>query len=253
MITTSGDQTIGTLIATQLGGFVAIGVGGSVPNVNDEELDFEVLRLPIRSRTYDANTRTVTYTSTVPENMELVIAEVGIVSAPAITPSSGMITAFSEDEMWTGGTQTTVNSRVGGSGLNIALETVSSIESNKSALSDIKLTDQIQVAYHGAGGSVEVRFENTPTDYYGFTFTPAAGYNVYKIPVGQMTKVGGPDLSGALGVTIIHSGSGSVTMDAIRINSKIDDERLLVRQRFVTPYTKIEGMPLDIEIPVVIN
>ena len=121
------------------------------------------------------------------------------------------------------------------------------------ALSNVRQSDVFQVAYFGAGGSVEIRIKNTEEDYYRYTFTPVAGYNVSSAAISALIKVGNPDLASASGLQVTHSGSGSVILDGIRVHSPEENDNLILRQRFTTPFKKVVGMPLDIEVPMVIN
>ena len=142
---------------------------------------------------------------------------------------------------------------MGEAALHIALGTATMDGAPQVALSNVRQSDIFQVAYFGAGGSVEIRIKNTEEDYYRYTFTPVAGYNVSSAAISALIKVGNPDLASASGLQVTHSGSGSVILDGIRVHSPEENDNLILRQRFTTPFKKVVGMPLDIEVPMVIN
>lgn len=254
MITNEGKVMFGEALAAGVGGFIAIGVSQTAPTADDVALGFEVIRVPVRTAEYDVAGGRVVYSATVPEHLGLKIGEVGLVSTASSSQSSGIVTSFDPSfEDWSTGTWVTDNVRVGSEGLRLSGQTSASFGALRESLLDVRAADTVQVAYHGAGGDVEVRLVNTDDDYFSFTFPAGTGYNVRSIPVRDLTAVGEPNISSTSGVVVIHSGTGSVTMDAIRVNSPGEAESLAVRQRFTQLYTKTEGMPLDIDIPVVIQ
>lgn len=253
MITDSGSNAIGRLLADGLGAYIAVGVGASAPAPGDEALDFEVYRAPVRARSYDAATGTVTYAATIPDSLAMRIAEVGLLTSSAVTAASGIITEFNDElEVWEGGEFVTDGVRVSDTGLRLAVGNAFTDAGNRVAFQGAKLSDALQVAYIGAGGQVEVRFENSPDDYHSFKFTPVNGYNVASVQLRSLERTGSPDLNSSTGIRVLHTGSGNVVLDAIRVRSTMEEESLLVRQRFTQLYTKVEGMPLDIEVPVVV-
>lgn len=251
MITTAGSAAVGRLLADGLAGYIAVGSGTAVPTVDDERLEFEVYRAPIRSRSYDPNTRTIVYTATVPDDVALTVNEVALVGSSYSTLPGGFIANFdSGSEEWDGGNWVEENIRVGDEGLNIAASTASSTGATRVALSSTGKSDSVQVAYFGAGGNVEVRLTNTDTDYFSMTFPAGSGHGVFTIPIHALTVVGEPEIISVNGVTVIHTGAGSVTMDAIKVTPMIADEDIVVRQRFTPGRKKIAGMPMDIEVPL---
>lgn len=251
MITTGGSAAIGNTIAQMLSANIAVGVGESTPAVGDTGLDFEVYRGPVRVRSYDATTKRVVLAATIPEDIDVSISEIGLFTGES--EAGGIVTSFdSMMEQWDVSTWTDLNNRVGGSALEVSMTTANLDSTGSVALSNIQQSDMFQVAYHGAGGAVEVRIKNTDEDYYMFNFTPQTGYNIASTPVSALTKVGSPDLASSNGVSVTHSGSGSVTMDAIKIDSATDGDTLIARQ-VITPVKKVPGRPLDIEIALVIN
>jgi hypothetical protein len=251
MITAAGENAIGAALAYNLGTHIAVGVGSTAPTLNDKQLNFEVARAEVRTRSYDPTTNALIFTATLPDHLDIFINEVALLSTPFGNPTGGIVTKFDQSlEDWTGGTFTTNNVRVGATGLTVALGTASTSAGTRVALTESAQSDIFQVAFFGAGGTVEVRLTNSTTDYHAFTFPATAGYNVVSVPVHTMTKTGTPDLASANGVTIVHSDSGSVTMDAIRISSEQATDTIVVRQTFAPAQRKVAGMPLDIEIPL---
>ena len=253
MITDAGKLVAGRTLAAGLGTHIAVGVGSGAPTVGDTDLEFEVYRSEIRIRSYDPETQRVVLAATVPNDIELIISEVALLTTPSESGTIGMLTSFADDlAAWTGGTVETDNMRVSSSGLTVALGTASMNSGRFNDMANIQQSDYIDVAYFGAGGNVEIKLKNTDTDYYTFSFPVQAGYNIYSVPVYDLTATGTPMLNSVVGMDITHSGTGSVTMDAVRVRSEIGDETLVLRQVLTEPFHKIEGMPLDIEVPVVI-
>lgn len=252
MILESGKDAIGMTLARSLMPYAVIGVGSSAVSASDTQLDFEVLRVPTRAANYDAATKTITYTATIPAELELSLSEIGLVSLISGNTSSGIITTFDETvEQWTGGSWVTNGVRIGSTGLNVSAATVKTLDQRPMSV-ELTNGDTLQVAYYGAGGSVEVRLNNTDADYLSFSFTPTAGHNVASTPISAMTRTGDVNLASINGITVVHSGSGSVTMDGIKVSAPVGDDVLIVRQKLAANYSKIAGMPLDIEIPVVL-
>lgn len=251
MITVSGDVAIGRLLSESLGSYIAVGCGTGTPSPNDERLDFEVYRAPIRSRSYDPTTKTVVYAATIPDSIALTVNEVGLMFANHSILPGGFIAMFDQDaEEWSAGEWVSTNVRVGVEGLNISGDTAVTTGATRVALTTTGKSDLIQVAYFGAGGQAEVRLTNTDTDYFSMTFPTANGFGVYNIPIHELAIVGDPEIVSVQGVTVIHSGSGSVTMDSIRVTPTAFDEDLILRQRFAPGHKKVPGMPLDIEVPI---
>lgn len=251
MITTSGSAAVGNLLANSLGGYIAVGVGSNAPTVNDERLAFETYRVPIRSRSYDPTTKVVTFTATIPDSVEFYLAEAALVDSPLDAPGGGFVVMFDPSfEEWSAGSWESENSRVGTGVLSISAETATAIGGTRVGLASSGLSDLVQVAYHGNGGSVEVRLMSSDADYYSMNFSAGTGYNVATSPIHAMTKTGNPDVSSVSGVSVIHSGSGSVLMDAIRVTPVEEGEGVILRQTFEPGYRKIAGMPLDIEVPL---
>lgn len=254
MITNEGNNSIGRTLANYLGTHIVVGVGSGAEIPERDSLEFETYRAEVRVRSYDPTTKRLVFAATLPDSVVMNIAEVGLVSSANNTASESLVSSFDPAaEEWTGGTEASDNMRVGESGMTVALGTMSTVFNGRSALANAKASDTVQVAYFGAGGNVEVRFGNSDADYFSFSFPVGAGYRVASEQISQMTKTGAPDMSSITELTIIHSGSGSVTMDAIRVNSIEDNESLIVRQVFSELYRKSAGVPLDIEVPMYID
>lgn len=254
MITNQGNNVIGRALADFMGTHIVVGVGEDAATEEDSSLKFETYRAEVRVRSYDPTTGRIVYAATLPDHLTMNISEVGLVTSSASEFAGDLISTFDPSfEEWIGGTETSTNMRVGGVGRNVALGTASTTFYGRTALSNATIGDTIQVAYFGNGGNVEVRLGNSSTEYFSFNFPASAGYNVYSTLISSMTKTGSPDISSITEMSIIHSGTGSVTLDAIRVNSVNDEESMIVRQVFSTMYPKIAGVPLDIEVPVVIS
>jgi len=216
-------------------------------------LNFEVFRSRIRARSYDATTDNLVFTATIPDYLDVYVKEIALISSSSDADAS-IVTSFDEaTEQWEGGTFTTANARYGDDALLLSGVTASTYTDTRPALAGISLSDTIQVAYFGAGGTVDLRFNNTAEDYHSTTFTATSGYNVARIPVSSLVKAGVPDLASANGITITHAGTGSITLDAIRVSHASNDDTLIVRQLLPEAYRKPAGLPMDIELPMVVT
>lgn len=255
MITLAGHAETGRTIAYNLGSVIAVGVGSSEPSPGDTSLGFEVYRTDIRARSYDPNTGIVTFSATIPEDIEMNISEVGVLDSPEVsTSSSGLIAVFDEGvEEWSDGTWVTDNVRVSGSGLRVQAQTAETPSSMLVSLPETLNSDTIQIAYHGAGGTAEVRLKSTDEDYYTISFPVQSGYNVLSQRISDLDITGEPNINSIEGLSVTHSGSGSITMDAMRVHHLPSEEVLILRQKFSTVYHKSEGIPLDIDIPMEVD
>lgn len=254
MITNAGSGAIGRTLSEGLGGYIAIGVGNSAPQADGERLDFEVYRTEIRSRSYDATTKTIIYAATLPDSVEAFISEVAILTSPENTSAGGLIAVFDPtSEDWSTGEWVQTDIRVGEDGLKLANQVAATKGATRVSLATTGQADLVQIAYVGTGGNVEVMLMNTDEDYFSVSFSATLGYNVHTVPMHEMTVFGTPDINSVSGVAVSHSGVGSVVMDAIKVTPIQENESMLLRQLFSTPHRKASGMPLDIEIPVVID
>lgn len=252
MITDVGSLIVGRTLADNLGTHIAVGVGESVPSVGDTGLDFEVFRMPVRVRSYDPQSNTVVLAATMPESLDVVVSEVALLQSSSNAGSFGILENFSETSEWVNGSHETANMRIGGGGLRVSQEEASVSENSFGASSDLQNSGSVEVAYFGEGGDVEVRLKTGSTDYYSFSFTAEAGYNVYSVPVYNLAVTGEPMLNSINSMSVTHSGTGAVVLDAIRAKADYDDESVIIRQVFNQPFQKIEGMPTDVEISVVV-
>lgn len=247
MITSAGKNFVGNSLVNSLPGHIVAGCGNSAPDAANVVLDFEVVRVPVRYSNYDAATGLIHFIGTVPDTFTGYISEVGLVSSASTVSNAGVLASFIQDiEPWSGGTWTSQNSRVGGSALQ--LSGAAATLPDLSGLPTTKISDMLKVAYFGAGGTVEVRIENSSTDYYSTSFTAKAGYNVHTVVLSDMAETGSPFINSATSLNIIHSGTGNVQMDAIRVTPADQTEFLVVRQLLNPGFNKVAGMPLDIEV-----
>lgn len=255
MITLAGHAETGRTLAFNLGDTIAVGVGSADPSPGDTSLGFEVYRTEIRARSYDPSTGIVTISATVPADVAMSIAEVGILSSPeSAIASNGLLAVFNQAvEEWSGGDWVTANMRVSGNGLRVQAQTAHTASVMNVALSETRMSDKIQVAYFGEGGTAELRLRSTDEDYYSTTFPVTAGYNILSRRISDFTVTGEPSIHSIEGLSVIHSGSGSITLDAIRVQHIPAEEVLILRQKFTTVYHKAEGVPLDIDIPMEVN
>ena len=253
MITNEGRDAIGMTLATKTTSFVAVGIGSAEPAANDRQLGFEVVRAPVTTSSYDPATRTVTYKATLPSDAEFNMSEVALIASGHGDSAGDVLTSFDNTiEEWVGGTWVDTNVLIGTTGMSLSGDTATRTnpEGRSFRLSN---SDTVRVAYYGGGGNIEIRLGNTPTDYLSFSFAVEAGHNVEPQAVRDMTRTGSVSLESINSITVIHSGTGNVTMDAIRVTSEAEGETMMIRQKLASSYHKVAGMPLDIEIPLVVS
>lgn len=251
MITNSGRTAIGTALAEGLVGSVAIGIGVSDASVEDTHLDFETYRAEVRARAYDPISQSVIYSATIPSDISTKISEIGLFSATPGDIYGGFVSTFSEDaEDWTAGTWTEDNIRYGTTGLTVSQQTASTQSTVRQALVEARNSDIVQVAYHGTGGNVEIRLTGTDEDYFSMTFPVGNGYNVVSKKISELVPTGVPSVQAVSGITVIHSGTGNITLDAIRVTSDISGDNLIHRQKLAEVKSKAEGIPMDVDIPI---
>jgi hypothetical protein len=253
MIPTVGVAEAGRTLANYLGSHIAVGIGGTAPALADQNLQFEIWRGDITARAFDPDTRTVHFKTTIPAVLDMTVVETALIASDSNEIYSSLISAADADsETWAGGTWTATGVRMGDAGINLvaATATMTGVQVN---LSSFGPRDFIQMAYYAAtgGGTGTLTLYTTDTSYYRGTFTVAAGYNVVGFKVEDLVATNSPDLSNIEKITVAHSGAGSLTLDAIRaVRSEVNST--LVQRSVITPTVKRPGVPMDIEVSLVV-
>ena len=180
MILTNGKRAIGNTLSNALGTHIAIGIGGTLPTVADQYLEFEVWRGEINARAFDPDTNTVHWKTTIPAEFEGSVVEVALIAADLNEVHSMLITTAVEDvESWTGGTWTTEGIRMGPTGINVAAGTAT-LTGMTTNLSSFSPKDYFQMAYNAtvAGDTVTVTIYTDDANYITGNFTLSAGYHI---------------------------------------------------------------------------
>lgn len=277
MITASGRTFFKRYLANQgtaLAGALAIGVGSTAENLNDQALEFEYARVPIELTSYDFSTDRLVFKATLPSDVQGKVYEIGLWTDevnPGINGSgaSRILTTFdSATETWTNGTYDTTTVRIGDDSLKhtpAASATVESINATQNLdLGDYSNNDKFLIAYNCDNANtqtVAIRFYTDSSNYYSFsTSSPSAGYHVQSFTKGSATITGSPDWSDITQISVLTTaksgGAASVEYDGIRIED-VDTISptygLIARKVLSSPVTIEGGIEMDIEYALAVT
>jgi len=253
---------------------------------NDTRLGFEFYRMPIDIYSTDIQTQesstsyAVIYKATIPQEISLIISEVGIFPANRTSRNnfdSKFISNFSDNFAWLSNVQSnpefsTVGARIGdnvitftsGSGV---LRTYSSDIPNID-LSGYSANDTVSFAYYKNDNNlikIRIKFHSTTSDYFWADIVPQSGIG-YKITpdISMATffnnQVGVPDKTNIDFVSIeIHPTTGNTTSigaDGLRVNDEDTFDPtygLVSRATFETPLVKYTGRTVSVEYRLELN
>ncbi len=269
LLTTKGRQHILRYFSGQSQRFaegIALGVGNSAATLSDDSLEMEIVRAPISVVSPDYEESNLVFKATVPAEYMGTFKEAGLVSQFVNTYSgnyaSRMLVGFDPSlEPWpVDAVFSGTNARVGTEALTVSATATNTnsvkLEGLLVDLLGYSNLDAIKISYF-VGNNVDeigVRFLTTDSDYYEYTTTPDAGYNINVFNKSDMAAVGSPSWSTIVGfefvVTATSGGSASVDFDAVRIedtDSLNPDYFLISRTVLATPVVKSEPVDLDVE------
>lgn len=269
LITTAGRKAILDYMAgyvQRLAGSIPVGIGTTAATVNDKTLDFEVASASITLSSVDYAAGAVVYKAQLSAETACTIYEAGLRTLSSVDASSAqMLMDFDESDLWTVGTYSPTNSRIG-TALRVtspaSTSTTSSLGGIFYDLSDFNGVDEFSFAFRANNSfvsSVVLRLKTDATNYYSVSFpSPASGvYNIMTFAKSIMTVTGSPDWSNITSADIIVTstagGTGGVDFDALRIedvDSVREDNVLVSRAVLAAPITKVVGIPLDIEYAI---
>lgn len=239
MITDKGKELITRFLAGHSGvwaGALEFGVGNTAPTVSDESLEFPFIRVPVDYVDYDPSTYTVTIRAILPENVTGELHEVGVFSSedfPSQEQGHQLLLDYSgEDTVYSpvNAAVTTDEVRVGVIGYRLTAPAAGTA-TLRAFLPRIDLNaytgnDVLNLAYHysstGGSPSVNVRFESTLSDYFLWSFTPTAGYNIETSARNALSQVGAPSWDTVNAVYVELDDAGELILDGLMIEDTIN-------------------------------
>lgn len=235
---------------------IAIGVGQTPATDTDVSLEYEIARAGVTTASVDQVTGEVIYKAIIPEEFSGTIYEVGTWSQfnESDDDDTLLLTFEPEYELWSTGTYTQGDSRIGEYGLTFSTSVAltATLYDLSIDISDVLDSDTFSVALSADAsvGTVELRLQNDDTNYLSYTMTPAVGYQIINFRRADMTLVGqvdDTDLSTAA-VVITPTAATNLTMDGLRISRTGSTEAVLVSRTVLsTPLTKRADMPMEFE------
>jgi len=277
---------------------LALGIGSTAPNAkgNDTKLDFEFYRLPVELSSFNilqtgvdgdgdpVFSYSITYKSTIPQDISGVVSEIGLYPADRLSFNSfdsKFITSFTNEFNWFAGTENpasqgntqdangnyTFLSKVSDSMIKVDVTSGQTKEYVNSLISDdisgYSINDTISIAYKKADNNVSkirVKFYSSDLAYYYVDFTPESGIGdkIQTLSLNDLFSnyTASPNLPDPSSITKIgvattaSGGNTTVYFDAIRINDEDTFDPsygLISRSVLSTPLIKKPGRPVDIE------
>jgi hypothetical protein len=277
---------------------LALGIGSTTPNAkgNDTKLDFEFYRLPVELSSFNilqtgvdgdgdpVFSYSITYKSTIPQDISGVVSEIGLYPADRLSFNSfdsKFITSFTNEFNWFAGTENpasqgntqdangnyTFLSKVSDSMIKVDVTSGQTKEYVNSLISDdisgYSINDTISIAYKKADNNVSkirVKFYSSDLAYYYVDFTPESGIGdkIQTLSLNDLFSnyTASPNLPDPSSITKIgvattaSGGNTTVYFDAIRINDEDTFDPsygLISRSVLSTPLIKKPGRPVDIE------
>lgn len=268
MITLEGKTHIKKYLAEQVATVaagIALGIGSASATENDRKLAFEVARVPITLKSYDAINNKIVFKAQIPDEFVGKISEAGLVSAMAdsVTDNeSQVLSSFSQDDGWTalsGAISWNVtNARFGEDTMRFSLLANGSASASLPAGFDLgkySPIDTVSVAYNAAAnaGSIALAFMTDSSNYYSTSFTPSTGYNVRDIAKSAFAATGTPDWSNISEVRITANatagGATNIDLDGLGFfdADMLNQDLILVAREVFTPIQKTVGSVNEIE------
>ena len=277
---------------------LAFGIGSTTPNAkgNDTKLEFEFYRIPVELSSFNVIQNgvdgdgdpiydySVTYKSTIPQDVSGVISEIGLYPGGRQSFNnfdSKFITSFTNEFNWFNGSDNTTSqantqdstgaytflSKVSDSMIRVDVTSGQTKEYINSLISDdisgYSINDTISISYKKADNNVSkirVKFYSSDSAYYYVDFTPSSGTGdkIQSLSLANLfnnytASPNLPDSSSIIKIGIETSatgGSTTVYFDAIRINDEDTFDPgygLISRSVLSTPLIKKPGRPVDIE------
>ncbi len=265
IITNRGKSMILRHIAgtgSQFAGQIAVGIGGIAATANDDTLDFEILRLPIKSSSLDSDYQIV-YKATLETEEEYQIKEIGIYPAELFRQRKNIYSQLLFDmdvtETWlkpngdsavVAKSSTYPNVRVGSTAVSVASGSTASAETVLD-LSGYLDTDRFKMAVQrvSTNSTVTLEFYSGQTSKATFTGVLDSDYEILSFAKATASYTGTVDWSNITKI-VISSNGGDIIVDGIRVDvtSEATPQFSLVsRSVFSTVQEKPKSVIMDIE------
>jgi hypothetical protein len=269
ILTTEGKRLILRVLAEQaasLGQALGVGVGNVAAAVTDLRLNWEIDRSPISIKSVDYDNTLVIMKTTLPQNTEYTIYEIGLWSQFSNSlnteNSSRILTTFETDfENWDNFTLDTTQARTSTNAIKIDANASSTQISSSDVnldLSGYSNVDQFTIAFYKANNNITTLglvFESTGGVWRKTTTVSSlpVGYNVITMNKGDFVATGSPDWSdiNKIDIEVTAGGTaGYLILDGIRIedaDTLNPDYALVSRSVLATPLVKTDNAPMDVE------
>lgn len=269
LITTEGKRLILRVLAEQaasLGQAIGVGVGNAAAALGDTRLAWEIDRSQIVIKNVDYDNSRVIMKTTLPQNSNYTIYEIGLWSQFTSNINSDNVsktlttfeTAFEE---WANATIDSSQSRTSPDSIRIdALASATKIASNPVSLdlSGYSALDEFNIAFYKANNNISTLALSF--DSVGGTWRKVStisslptGYNIITMKKGDFIATGSPDWAAITQMNVEATAGGTggyVIMDGVRIEDgdTLNPEYALVsRSILTTPLVKRDTSPMDIE------
>lgn len=276
MLTTEGKNQIRRYLAgyvPNIASTMAFGIGTRAEALGDIALQLETTRSQVAFISYDFASNKLVWKAPIQDTYAGKVYEVGLYTID-INPDAGdfgsrLITPFdSADEDWIDvgsgldASFNSTNTRVGTDSLRhtpaLSTTATASLANIAMDFSGFSGADGFTFAYNVGNANtsqISFRFLTDASNYYRFDMgAQTAGYKVVETTKSAALVTGTPNWSTITEIRVLTTSAGTgasqVDYDAIRIEDKDTtnlDYILVARKVLVTPFTKVDGQPLDCE------
>jgi len=274
VITLEGKTHIKKYLAEQVttvAAGIALGIGSVAATENDRKLGFEVARIPITLKAYDAINNKIVFKGQIPDEFIGKISEAGLVSAmaDAITDNESQImSTFDQEDGWSALTGSiswnTTNARLGPDAMRFSLlanGTAAASLATGLDLGKYSPADTVSVAYNATAnaGTIALAFLTDSSNYYSTSFAPSTGYQIKDIPKSVFAATGNPDWSNIseIRVTANATAGGATNIDLDGLGffdaDMLNPDLILVAREVFTPIQKVAGSVNEIEFTLAVT
>lgn len=266
LITTEGKKAILRYLAGHSGAIarsLAVGTGQVAPTLTDIRLGFEAARANIQITSPDYVAQTLVFKTTLPQEAEFSIYEIGALNVSESDTSGRLLLTFDSDtELWSAGTFQVDTSRIGADALRVNAAASATTTSTLSELfldtSDYSDSDQFSLAFQPQDANLsalKIRFKTDAANYFEYALpTLTTGYKVLYWPKSAMTKTGTPTWDSITAIDLVvtakSAGATNVDFDGLRIDHLLipnDEYALVSRTVLSAPVVKDSLRQMDIE------
>lgn len=276
LLTNAGRRAILRYLAGRggsVGDSIALGTGTIAPSVVDNRLTFEADRVTIDVISVLYNDSLIVFKGTIPQEVQYTIYEAGLFNMPSnpfSVESSRILLSFEDTiEEWSVGTLVNTNARLGSQSLRLQPAGSGTLEAQAAVVADLSsftADDNFTLAYTKASSnasSLILKFKDLNGNQYALTKSITSAplaYNVLTFRKGDFVATGAMDWTNVTSISVSHSatagGASDVYLDGLRIEDDdvvSGDYALLSRSVLVSPVSKTDASPMDIEYALELN